>query len=286
MTLIEGDLLPVGWSGKNWACHQLAETARGDLFCFVDADTVLEPGAISAATGVLNDERAGLVSMLPRSDADSVSGDVLLPMVTHALIGLFPISLIHNTKTPGLALAIGPFMLITRGAYAAAGGHAAEPDHIVDDVQLSRRIKAAGHRVRLVNGTDLVRTRWYDGVGNIWRGFSKNAYGGLGYNPWFGVAVAGVLAPLLLTPFLRIGFGALAGAIPSIAVWQAGLLLASRTLTSIIGRDHLWSTPLHAVTIAFWGATLAWSMVLSGTGRSVPWKDRDVPSRPIEQGEV
>lgn len=284
--LVAGRPLPDGWSGKNWACHQLSEIAAGELLCFVDADTVVEPGAISAAAGVLQEERAGMVSMLPRSDADSVSGDVLLPMVTHALLALFPVSLIHNTRTPGLALAFGPFMLMTRAAYVTAGGHAAEPDHVVDDVQLSRRIKATGRRVRIVNGTDLVATRWYDGVGNIWRGFSKNAYGGLGYNPWFAMAVVGVLAPLLLVPFLRVGLGLLSGDVPTVAMWQVALLLAARALTSLLGRDPLWSIPLHPITVAFWGATLAWSMVLTSTGRTVSWKDRDVPTRPLEQGEV
>lgn len=284
--VVSGEPLPSGWSGKNWACHQLSEMARGEWLCFVDADTVVEPGAISAAAGVLDDEGAGLVSMLPRSDSHSISGDVLLPMVTHALLALFPVSLIHNTRSPGLALAFGPFLMVTREAYQAAGGHAAEPDHVVDDVRLSRRVKGSGRRVRIVNGTDLVRTRWYDGVGNIWRGFSKNAYGGLDYNPWFGLAVAGVLAPLLLTPFVRVGFGLLSGDIPRVALWQVVLLLAARALTSIVGRDPLWSTPLHPVTVAFWGATLAWSMMLTGTGRSVTWKDRDIPIRPVEQGEV
>ena len=33
------------WTGKNWACHQLACRATGDLLCFVDADTLLEPTA-------------------------------------------------------------------------------------------------------------------------------------------------------------------------------------------------------------------------------------------------
>jgi chlorobactene glucosyltransferase len=284
--LVAGMPLPEGWSGKNWACHQLSQVAAGQLLCFIDADTVVEPGAVSAAAGVLQEERAGLVSMLPRSDADSLSADVLLPMVTHALLALFPVSLIHNTRTPGLALAFGPFMLMTRAAYAAAGGHAAEPDHIVDDVQLSRRIKATGRRVRIVNGTDLVATRWYDGVGNIWRGFSKNAYGGVGYNPWFGMVVVGVVSPLLLIPFLRVGFGLLSGDVPTVAVWQVALLLAARALTSLLGRDPLWSIPLHPVTVAFWGATLAWSMVLTSTGRTVSWKDRDIPTRPLEQGEI
>ncbi len=72
----------------------------------------------------------------------------------------------------------------------------------------------------------------------------------------------------------------------TVAVWQVALLLAARALTSLLGRDPLWSIPLHPFTVAFWGATLAWSMVLTSTGRTVSWKDRDIPTRPLEQGEV
>ena len=108
---------------------------------------------------------------MPRADASSLSGEVLLPMVTHAMLALIPVSLINNARNPSLALAFGPFILVSRAAYGAAGGHAANPTHIVDDVQLSREVKAAGHGVRLANGTDLVQTRWYPDVRSIWGGF-------------------------------------------------------------------------------------------------------------------
>ena len=71
-------------------------------------------------------------------------------------------------------MAFGPFLMVTRQAYDASGGHAAAPDHVVDDVEMSRNVKRAGFRVRVASGTDLVETRWYDDLGDIWMGFSKN----------------------------------------------------------------------------------------------------------------
>ncbi len=279
--VVEGAPLPRGWTGKNWACHQLAGLASGDLLCFVDADTVLEPGAVSAAAGLLADRGAGLVSLLPRAEYSSVSGAVLLPMVTHALFGLFPIVLVHRLRRSQISIAFGPFILVTSEAYRAAGGHAADPGNIVDDVQLSRNVKAAGRGVALGDGTDLVATHWYDRLGDIWRGFAKNAYGGLGYNPWLGASVVFVLMPLLLVPFVRVGLGALGGEIPDAALWQSLLLVANRALTSHFGRDPYWSSVLYPVTVAFWGVTLARSMLWYATQRSVVWKDRDVPTYPV-----
>jgi glycosyltransferase involved in cell wall biosynthesis len=272
--LIAGQPLPARWTGKNWACHQLSQAAIGDLLCFVDADTLLEPEAISAAAGALAEEGAGLVSLLPRSGQGSRAGQVLLPMVTHATFALFPVASIHSTRHPALAAAFGPFILVTRDAYLASGGHAAHPGSIIDDVQLSRSVKETGRRVRLFDGTDLVQTSWYWKVGDIWTGFAKNSYATLGYNPWVASAVILVLAPLLLSPVVRVALGALEGDISALAVWQLLLLMANRALTSVFGRDPLWSTPLHPITLAFWASTLAWSVVLATTEREVVWKGR------------
>ena len=46
--LISGKPIPAGWTGKNWACHQLSKQATGDILFFIDADAVLEPAAITS----------------------------------------------------------------------------------------------------------------------------------------------------------------------------------------------------------------------------------------------
>ena len=97
--------------------------------------------------------------------------------------------------------------MVTKAAYAAAGGHAAEPAHIVDHLELARSVKASGHRIALCNGTDLVHTRWYTGFREIWNGFSKNVYGGIGHRPGIGLLTLFVVVPALLIPFLRLGAG-------------------------------------------------------------------------------
>ena len=38
LKLFRGKDLPGGWNGKNWACHQLSQKARGEIIIFVDAD--------------------------------------------------------------------------------------------------------------------------------------------------------------------------------------------------------------------------------------------------------
>jgi len=274
--LVTGTPPPEGWTGKNWACHQLSQLASGDLLCFIDADTVLEPGTISAAVGGLVFEGAGLVTLLPRSGPTSRIGQILLPMVTHATFALFPVAAIHSPRYPKVALAFGPFMLFTREAYDAAGGHAANPQSVVDDVSLSREVKKAGYRLRLFDGTDLAQTTWYWSVSDIWTGFAKNAYPALDYNPWVAAGAYVFLAPILLSPFVRVTYGLLVGSVSMLAVWLLLLMIANRALTASYGRDTLWSSPLHPFTLMFWIATLTWSIILANTEREVVWKGRAV----------
>ena len=273
MRLLRGAPLPPGWTGKNWACHQLSQAARGDLLCFVDSDTTLAPSTVASAAGVLEEEGAGLVSLLPRAARGSISGSVLLPMVPYAMFALFPMAAVHRSPSSAVAVAFGPFLLLTRQAYAAAGGHAARADSIVDDVEMSRAVKAAATRFAWSTAAIWWRPAGTTTCGSIWRGFSKNAYGGVGYNPWLAAAVVLVLMPVLLLPFFRVGLGVAGGDIPGVAVWQVLLLLSGRMLVSHLGRDPQWSTPLHPLMVAFWGLALAWSAMLSATHRSVVWRD-------------
>jgi chlorobactene glucosyltransferase len=282
LRLVTGAALPDGWTGKNWACHQLASRAHGDVLCFVDANTILSPDALSRAAGELRNSDLGLVSVLLRTDTGTVSEAVLMPIVSYALLALLPAALIEKPGFRKEAIALGPFVMVTRAAYAAAGGHAAEPAHIVDDVQLARSVKASGHHIGLRNGTDLVHTRWYTGFGEIWHGFSKNAYGGIGYRPGIALLTLFVVAPALLVPFLRLGAGLATGGTLAFPAVQVGLILSMRAVTSRVGRDPLWSAPLHPVAIAVWAGTLARSMVLAHTGREIEWKGRRYVTRPVE----
>jgi len=45
LRVLPGRPPPAGWTGKNWACAQLAEAARGLRLLFTDAEVRWEPGA-------------------------------------------------------------------------------------------------------------------------------------------------------------------------------------------------------------------------------------------------
>jgi chlorobactene glucosyltransferase len=274
--LIPGAPLPDRWTGKNWACHQLSQHAKADVFLFVDADTVLEPHAIDSALSAITEHDAGLVSALTSSQYQSRADVALLPMINFGLMSLFPVWLMHTRFFYKVSVAMGPFLMVTRAAYTAAGGHEVAPTEVVDDVMLSRRVKAAKYPVRLCNGTEVAATTWYGTFRGTWHGFTKNAFGAMESSISLALITLLVVIPCLGLPFFRLAWGLYHWNIPVVVVLQVGLLIAGRTLTAIVGKDPIRGIALHPIATVFWGATLVWSALLTLSHRSVQWRDREV----------
>lgn len=175
LRVLDGRPLPEGWTGKNNALDHAVGHATGELLLFVDADTLHHPAA--ARTVALEMEREGL-------DALVVLGRQLVPGPWEKLVNPFFWGFVlmfvdpDRSARPDLpddALGNGQFAAFRREAYQRAGGHAAIRDRVIEDVALAKAVKRAGGRYRLRLGPNLTATRMYEGLGQIWRGFGKNA---------------------------------------------------------------------------------------------------------------
>jgi chlorobactene glucosyltransferase len=188
--LITGAELPSGWTGKAWACHQLAGAARGEFLLFTDADTRHEPDCLSSVFEFARRERTDLVGLWPHQITKSWSERLIIPLIGLLILGLMPHLLLWlpqqfpalARRVPrkwlwGLGGACGQFLFFRRTAYDAIGGHEAVRDHLIEDVALARRIAeriADGLRLFNCDGTHLVRCRMYEDFTGIWEGFTKN----------------------------------------------------------------------------------------------------------------
>jgi hypothetical protein len=176
--LIRGAELPHGWSGKNFACAQLAAAAKHPLLLFIDADVRLAPGAASVLAQSLGN--ADLLSGVPRQEVRTFSEQLLIPLIHFVLLGFLPLRWMRRSSHPAFGAACGQLMLIRRDAYEKSGGHGSIRGSTHDGVALPKAFRTAGCRTDLVDVTPLATCRMYGSNGDVWRGLMKNAHEGLG----------------------------------------------------------------------------------------------------------
>ncbi len=169
-----GTPLPAGWTGKAWACWQLAGAASGEWLLFTDADVTWHPGALDALLHAWDRDRPGLLSVFPRQANVGVGERLLTPLVDDVLLSFLPAPVLRIPHRTASA-ANGQVMLFRREAYAASGGHAGVRALLLEDVALARAVKASGQGAMLALGRDLISVRMYRSFPESVRGFGKNA---------------------------------------------------------------------------------------------------------------
>ncbi len=278
--LMRGEPLPDGWHGKAYACQQLGEQARGDILIFTDADTVHLPPMIRAVVGAMA-AGADVVTAFPEQEAGSVGERLGVSFMLFVVWAFLPVGRVWSDRSPRFVAANGQLLAFRRAAYARVGGHAAVRRSILDDVDLARRAKLCGLRVRLTDGVGIVRTRMYRGGAEVWRGFSKNALALTGGSILGAALCALVLALLYIAPPIVAVVGMLIGnggwawrRLPAMLILllcvQAGVV-ARRT------RGSLWQIALHPFSILFFLTILANSARWRVRGYQ-EWKGRTYPT--------
>lgn len=221
-TLLQGAELPEGWVGKVHACHQLQRAATGDYLLFVDADISFSANAFEQSLGLLQKKKAQSLSGFPAFEVAPFLSKLLVPMQHFVVFFHLPLPLANYASFPAATAAHGAWMLFERDAYNAIGGHQSVRNSLVEDVHISREIKKAGYKMLLANVTKSVSSKMYETNPEVWEGFLKNSYTGIGRSPVMAIgltlfytlfyvfpgllAVFGLLTwqPLLLIPYLLI----------------------------------------------------------------------------------
>ncbi|MEM7333241.1 MAG: glycosyltransferase family 2 protein [Chloroflexota bacterium] len=176
--VINGRSLPKRWLGKNWACHQLSQHAKGELLLFIDADVTLAPTALSALVNFQAAHQSDLLTIWPTQKTESWGERLVVPQMALAILAYLPILPVHYLTLPAFAAANGQCLLFTNIGYAQSGGHEAVKDNVVEDVELARRIKQAKRRLRMADGNRLISCRMYQSWVDVQAGFAKNILAG------------------------------------------------------------------------------------------------------------
>lgn len=277
---INGAPLPAGWPGKHWACHQLAQAARGQYLLFTDSDTFHAPTALRHAMDAMLSEKADLVTALPRQEVSSFGEKLVVPFMNFAILSFLPIRLGQKKHISALSVTIGQFMIFKRNAYDAVGGYASAIENVNDDVLLGRKIIDHGYKWCLLNGSNEISCRMYRNFAEVFEGFSKNIFGFFDYRilpytfAWLAVGF------LFLEPF-RIIIKFMAG-VPTISSldYRLALGVIFECLLLFYFAYHRMRIPhylafLYPLTLFFFTTVALFSMLFSLTGRA-SWKGREL----------
>lgn len=204
--VIKGTTLPEGWLGKNHACHNLANSAKGDYLLFLDADVNISPNTINNAVYNLEISNAGLLSIFPYQKLNTFGETLVVPLMNWVLLSFLPLIMVFKSQNKSFAAANGQFMLFNKNTYFEVGGHNAIKNNVLEDVTFCKKIKAENKKVITFISDGSVSCRMYSGFKSALNGFSKNFFAGFGFNYllislFMLLTIFVFLLPLFILPF-------------------------------------------------------------------------------------
>src|SRR5262249_21736626 len=140
---------------------------------FTDADTVHKPGSLARAVAEAEGHHAALLSYSPEQEVRTFWEKAVMPVIFAELAATYPPQKVNEPASP-IAAANGQYLLITREAYDAVGGHAKIASDLLEDVAMARLVKVSGRKIFFRYGGDAVRTRMYRSWSHMKEGWTKN----------------------------------------------------------------------------------------------------------------
>lgn len=262
-TVVTGSPLPNGWVGKVWALEQglRAAGSGSDYLLLTDADILHAPDSLGRL--VAESEAAGLAldSRMARLRCRSLAERLLIPPFLYFFNLLYPMRLANEGRRPAAA---GGCILLRRNALLSAGGFAAIRGEVIDDLNLARRVAAAGgHGYLALSRSDVISVRTHVSLASIWAMVARTAFAEL-RRSWSRLAAAlGLMAVMFPLPPLLVALFAASPAASALGL--AAWAVATGTFLPAVRFFGL--SPAWALTLPLAGA-LYGAMTLSSAAAS------------------
>jgi len=275
LTVLPGQSLPGGWTGKLWAQHQGVEFANAkpeppDLILFTDADIVYTADVLTSLVGRAQAGSYGLTSLMVKLRCKSFAERLFIPAFIFFFQMLYPFAWANNPRR-STAAAAGGCMLVRREVLNNAGGMASIRTALIDDCALAKILKA--HGPIWIGLTDRVRSiRAYPSIGDIRSMVSRTAYAQLRYSP---LLLAGTVLGLVVTYLAPVALTLFASGLAQFLGLFTWLLMAFsfRPTLRFYGLSRLWGLALPAIAAIYMAFTLD-SAYQHARGRGGMWKGR------------
>jgi chlorobactene glucosyltransferase len=269
LTLLRGKSLPGGWLGKNWACFQLAQHARGEMLLFLDADVRLSVNALEAALYHMQKNRVAMLSCFPTQKMDSIGEWIVVPVMNWLVLSCLPLRTVTRYSYKSLTAANGQFIICDRKAYNDIGGHRAVFDKVVEDMEIARLFKKGKYRIMTVLGSEAIKCSMYKGFVESIKGFSKNFYLGFNVSPPIFFGILSLLMLVFFGPFILI-------ALDRNFIYCILLIILGRLLVSLLSKQNpLFNIVLHPLQLIAMFLVGVNSLYWNLKGKTV-WKGRTI----------
>lgn len=263
---------PAEWTGKTWACYQGAQAATGELLLFLDADTYFIPGGLGRLTACWLRERDPrlVLSLLPYHAMSEAyeQYSLFFNLLMAAGAGGFGVL--------GEAQLFGQSLLIARSMYFEAGGHAAVPGVVLENLRWAARLRSCGARVRCFGGRGTLHMRMFpDGFRQMTDSWAKAFTQGAVDSGGKVLAASGLWISVLWSTTLSLlmsnghSYGAL-----SIAYLLLSLQIAF--MARQIGSYHLLTCLTFPLPLAYFCAVFGRAAARRALGRKTYWRGREV----------
>jgi chlorobactene glucosyltransferase len=281
--VIDGEPVPEGWFGKQWACAQGASTARGSTLIFTDADTTHAPELIPRSLHAMRTRALDFFTVGGFQELGSFWERVVMPQVLYMLATRYGgAGAVNRARRSRDKIANGQYLCFTRACYDALGGHESVRGKAAEDLALAQLVHARGMRGELAMGPNELSTRMYTSLSEVVNGWTKNIVTAgadtlpAGTIPRLLLPVLLLIVPLMhLAPVATLIAAAIAPVAKGAVMWAAvcsALLLA---WWAFIYVRAFRQSPLYALTLPL-GAVVVLFIIARATvrGRKVEWKGR------------
>ena len=267
LTLLRGQELPEGWTGKNYACWQLANAAQAsEYLVFIDADVRLRADAVVKSINALRKNLWKFISPYPRQLARTWSEWLIQPLLQWSWITTLPLRLAERSLRPELTAANGQFLILEKNAYFSAGGHKAIHEEVLDDIHLARQMKRHNFRGNVIDGSAIATCRMYRSWRELRDGYTKSLWSAFGSIPGAILVIIFLFSLYIFPLFIALlGFS-----------WGISLLLfafISRLISAVRSQSSISSALAHPIAITLLCYLIVRSWWLKRKNR-LEWKAR------------
>ncbi len=274
LTIVTGQDLPHGWTGKLWAVSQgiaCANQTPADFYLLTDADIAHGRHNVRDLVHRALAEDRDLVSLMVRLHCETWPERALIPAFIFFFFMLYPPQKAAD-PTSSLAAAAGGCILIRPAALHRIGGIQAIRGALIDDCSLAHAVKSSGGRIRLDISDDTHSLRIYAGWGEIWSMIARTAFTQLHYSTLLLVGTLfGLILTYLVPPYLALFSQGISQYLAMIT-WIAMSFSFWPTIR-FYRLSPVWTVALPLITLFYASATFG-SALNYWRGRGGQWKGR------------